>query len=226
MEELELRQYWNIIRKRMKLVVSIPIIALIISGVFSYFVITPKYEASSTLLVNERSSQANNIQISAIDASQALVKTYTQIIKSATVENAVKADLGLNLTAAQLGSMIAVSSPNQSQVIQVSVTSPNVKQAVRIANSVAAVTQHETTKIMHSNNVQILDKATLPANPSPVKPNKKLNLAIALVLGLMVSIGLAFLLEYLDTRIKSEEDVDRYLKLPVLGTIMDYENEV
>jgi len=78
---------------------------------------------------------------------------------------------------------------------------------------------------MDVQNVQIVDKASTPANPSPVKPNKKLNLAIALVLGLLVSVGLAFLLEYLDTRIKTEEDVQRYLELPVLGSIAEHGEE-
>lgn len=225
MEELELRQYWLIIRKRLKLVLAIPIIALIVSGALSFWYLTPQYQSSTTLLVNQKPTN-QSMQYQDIMTSQALVKTYTQIIKSRTIEDAVISDLNLNMTAGQLDKMVSVSSPDQSQVIQVSVTSPDVHMSASIANSLASVFQQKAVTLMDVKNVQIVDKATVPTNPSPVKPNKKLNMAIALVLGLMVSIGVAFLLEYLDTRIKSEEDIQRYLELPVLGTIVDFEGEV
>ena len=66
-------------------------------------------------------------------------------------------------------------------------------------------------------NIQTMDKALVPQNP--VSPNKKLNIAIALFLGLMVSVGIVFLLEYLDNTIKTENDVEKYLHLPILGII-------
>lgn len=224
MEELELRQYWQIIRKRIRLVLGIPIIAVIVAAVVSLWVMTPQYQASTTLLVNQTVSQAN-MQYQDIQTSEALINTYTQLIKSNTIENTVISNLGLKMSSEQLSGMISVSSPDQSQVIELTVTSPNIHQAVTIANNLASVFQTKATQIMEVKNVQVVDKAAVPANPSPVKPNKKLNVAIALVLGLMVSIGLAFLLEYLDTRIKTEEDVRRYLALPVLGSIGDYEGE-
>lgn len=65
--------------------------------------------------------------------------------------------------------------------------------------------------------VSVVSAAAVPKNP--VKPNKKLNMAIALVLGLMVFSLLAFLLEYLDNTIKTPDDVMRELELPVLGVI-------
>ena len=222
MEELELREYWHIIRKRWLLVVLIPVIAVIISGVLSFFVIKPQYQATTTLLVNQKISNNTALQQD-IAASQALVNTYTNIIKSENIESTVIANLHLHMTPAQVNSMVSVSSPNQSQVIQVDVTSPSYNEAMQIANGLASVFQQKAQVLMNVQNVQIIDKALQQANPHPVKPNKKLNLAIALILGLMVSIGLAFLLEYLDNRIRSEDDVRRYLNLPVLGTVMDFE---
>lgn len=222
MEELELREYWHIIRKRWLLVVLIPIIAVIISGVLSFFVIKPEYQATTTLLVNQKISNNTALQQD-IAASQALVNTYTNIIKSENIESTVISNLHLHMTPAQVNGMVSVSSPNQSQVIQVDVTSPSYNEAMQIANGLASVFQQKAQVLMNVQNVQIIDKALQQVSPHPVKPNKKLNLAIALILGLMVSIGLAFLLEYLDNRIRSEDDVRRYLNLPVLGTVMDFE---
>ncbi|ACA60164.1 GumC family protein [Candidatus Desulforudis audaxviator] len=66
-------------------------------------------------------------------------------------------------------------------------------------------------------SVVVVSPANTPT--TPVKPNKKLNMAVALVLGLMVFVGLAFVLEHLDYTIKNPEDVERHLELPVLGVV-------
>lgn len=70
---------------------------------------------------------------------------------------------------------------------------------------------------MGGTTINIASPALVPANP--VKPNKQLNMAVALVLGLMVAVGLAFLLEFMDSTIKNAEDVEKHLGLPVIGTI-------
>lgn len=225
MEEIELRQYWQIIRRRWILVISIPIIAMIVSGVLSFYVIQPQYAADTTLLVNQKPSDTQGvIPYSDIQANQALVNTYSAIIKSASVENEVIQQLHLPYSTGALDGMISVSSPTQSQVIDVKVTDKSEAEAVNIANTLASDFQSKAATLMNVENVQIVDKAIAPANPAPVKPNKKLNLAIALILGLLVSVGLAFLLEYLDNRIRSEEDAQRLLNLPVLGVVAEYES--
>jgi capsular polysaccharide biosynthesis protein len=224
MEELELRQYWNILRKRWILVISIPIIAAIVSALLSFFVLRPQYEADTTLLVNQKADTNPSLQYDTIMANQALVSTYSNIIKSRTIEQAVIDNLNLPYTVKQLDAMITVSSPNQSQVIDVKVVDGSQAEAARIANALASVFQSKAESLMDVKNVQVVDPAEVVSNPVPVKPNKKLNVAIAFILGLMVSVGLAFLLEYLDNRLRTEEDVKRYLGLPVLGAIVDYED--
>ena len=54
---------------------------------------------------------------------------------------------------------------------------------------------------------------------SPVSPNVTLNLVLGAVVGMIFGIGIAFFLEYLDTSVKSLEDVERYLQVPVLAVI-------
>jgi capsular exopolysaccharide synthesis family protein len=65
--------------------------------------------------------------------------------------------------------------------------------------------------------VEIVDTAV--ANPRPAKPNKPLNIALGIIIGLVVGVGLAFFIEYLDTSVKTIDDVERSLQCPVLGVI-------
>ena len=74
-----------------------------------------------------------------------------------------------------------------------------------------------------AGNIQIVDQAELPT--SPFKPNKRLNLLLAVVVGLFLGIGLAFFFEYLDNTIKTPEDVEQLIRLPSFGMIPEISYE-
>jgi len=71
------------------------------------------------------------------------------------------------------------------------------------------------TEDMKTGNIRVVDGAEVPKHP--VKPKKKLNILLAIIVGLVMGIGLAFFFEYLDNTIKIPEDVEKYLKIPFLG---------
>ena len=72
-------------------------------------------------------------------------------------------------------------------------------------------------KVPKLGSVDIMERAE--ANPAPVRPNKKLNIGLGVGLGLLIGLGLAFFIEYLDTSVKTIDDVERALQAPVLGVI-------
>jgi len=212
---IDLREYLGIIRRRFWAIVLVTVVAVATSGIISYFFIEPVYSASTSLMVIKKDSPT--IDYSTLLMNQQLVKTYGEIAKSRTVAEHVIADLGLSMTAAELQGSIHVNAVRDTQLIQISVDSTVPAQASLIANAVAKDFIHQVVQIMKVENVQVVDPAIEPT--TPVKPRPKLNMAVAGVLGVMVGVGLAFLLEYLDNTLKTAEDVRRHLDLPVLGTI-------
>jgi capsular polysaccharide biosynthesis protein len=123
------------------------------------------------------------------------------------------------MTTEELNESLTVQSEKNSQVVTISVEDPNPHRAAEIANKTAATFKSEIKGIMNVDNVSVLAKAVVLENQSPVKPQPLLNIAIAIVVGVMLGVGVAFLLEYLDNTLKTEQDIEQSLGLPVLGAI-------
>lgn len=224
-EEIDLRQYWQIISKRWLIVVAIPLLAALTSGIISFFIIKPSYQASTTLIVGKKASEEGQAAAQMLDnnvllANQQLAKTYATIAQSRTVEESVIKDLNLPLTAEKLDKLITVDQVKTTEILEIQVNNTNPELAASIANTMAQEFSKAVIEIKKVDSVSIVDKAEVP--DSPVKPNKKLNILIAFVVGLMASVGLAFLLEHLDNTIKTSNDVEDVLGIPVLGVIPNY----
>jgi len=225
-EKIELRQYWDVLRNRWKLVVVLPLIAALTSGVISFFVIKPVYQASTTLIVGKKAAEAGKDATQMLDnsvllANQQLAKTYATIAQSRTVEQNVIKDLNLPLTVEGLDSLISINPVKTTEILEIQVTNTNSELAASIANSMAQEFSKAVIEIKKVDSVSIVDTAVIP--DKPIKPKKTLNVLIAFVVGLMASVGLVFLLEYLDNTVKTSSDVEKLLGIPVLGIIPNYE---
>jgi capsular polysaccharide biosynthesis protein len=217
-ETISINDIFKTLKKRWKLIMLLTLIAALISGTISYFLLTPVYQSSTQILVNQKQSE-NQLDSTQIRSNIDMINTYSVIIKSPAILEKVIDELELDQSVDQLSQKITINSQENSQVFSLTVQDSNPAKAVEIANTVSSIFQKEIKDIMKVDNVSILAKAEVKENPSPVKPNPILNIAIAVVVGLMAGIALAFLLEYFDNTIKDEDDIERLLDLPLLGSI-------
>ncbi|WP_270606131.1 YveK family protein [Bacillus mobilis] len=224
-ETISLKELFLILKKRLAMILVIAFGAAIVSAIISFFFMTPIYQSSTQILVNQKKQDGTMIQAGEIQTNIQLTNTYKVIIKSPVILDQVNAKLNLNMTAQALTEKINVANEKDSQVISVTAEDKDPKLARDIANVTAEVFKGEVAKIMSVDNVTVLSKAEVGENQSPIKPRPMLNVAIAFIVGLMASVGLAFLLEYLDNTVKKEEDVESLLGLPVLGIVARMDEE-
>lgn len=170
------------------------------------------------MIVNKNeSSESQTMTGDEFNVTQKLAVTYGKIITSRAVLNEVIKDLKLDMEYGELSKSVNVSAVSDTQIISITVQDTNPKKAMDIANAIPKIFTEEAKRITKANGVEVIDKAVLPQ--SPVKPNKVMNVAIATVLGLMIGLFVVFLLEYMDTKIKKPEDIEKHLGLPILGVV-------
>lgn len=218
-ETISLKDLLQTLKKRLYLILTITLLAILVSGVISYFFLTPIYQSSTQLLVNQSKDEQAMYNYNEVQTNLQLINTYNVIIKSPAILDLVIKELKLNMSTGGLNSKISVGSEQNSQVVNITVQDPDAKRAAKIANKTAEVFTREIPQIMNVDNVSILAKAQVGEKQSPIKPKPLQNIAIALVVGLMAGVGLAFLLEYFDNTIKTEQDIEKVLGMPVLGVI-------
>ena len=221
-ETINLREYFFILKKKMWLIGLSAIVCGAISGLVSFYVLEPVYEANTSLIVNKEVENETTQMTTTDDLNyvQKLAITYGEIIKSRTVITSTIEKLKLDMTYEELEDIISVSNVLDTQIIKISVEHKNPVLATKICNAIPQIFTTEVQRIVKASGVEVIDKAIVPEDP--IKPNKILNIAVGIILGLMVSALVIFLKEVFNTSIKEPKDIEEKLGIPVFGVVPKY----
>lgn len=224
MEEqvISLSEIFEALKKRWIMIVAITLTATIISGVLSFFVIDPVYETSTKLFIGKEESDDVAYNSSDIQMYQKLLQTYAQAIKTKDLVGRAIESLAYDLEASSVVEKLTVTPVTDTQILQIKYQSKDSQEAVDVLKNITTEFITTAKELVPNGNVTVIEEVELPENP--VSPNKKINIAIAFLLGLMVSVGLVFLLEYLDNTYKNKDQLEKDLGIPVLGAIPDFES--
>lgn len=219
MEEINLKELLNYFKSKIGLIVLVLFCVITVGNSFTILTRVPMYQSTTKIvLVSENVNQSDQA------LNRNLVGTYSEIIKSRTVLSNVINNLGIDESVAELSSNITVTSVTNTEVIIITVANDNSEDAKLIADETAEVFMKEIQKIYKLNNVSVIDKAqesTEPFNVNYIKDN-----LIYIALGLILGFGIAFVMYYFDTTIKTSNEIEDKLGENVLGTVPKEESAV
>lgn len=222
-ETISLKEIFEILRKHLTTILVCMFVGIGLAGVVTFFLITPQYSSRAQMIVTLPQSESGTGNLNDINYNLQMLNTYKDIIKEGDalaleVQQRLADDYNIQLTPGAIKSTLQVTQSQNSQMFSISATSDQSIDSERIANTAAEVFQ-ETVKDVLTNvdKITIVSRAT--ASSSPVSPNNKLNIAIGLTLGLMVGVGLAFLMQMLDRTVKDSKFVTDNLEFTILGTV-------
>lgn len=225
MEEqvISISEIFEALKKRWILIVSITLVATLISGILSFLVIKPTYETSTKVFIGKEENNLEGYNSNDIQMYQKLLQTYAETIKTNEVVQAAINNTGADLTVKDVKASLTVTPVSDTQILQIKYQNNDPKLAKEILENITNEFIILSKELVPNGNVRVIEAVQLPEDP--VAPNKKMNIAIAFLLGLMVSVGLVFLLEYLDNTFKNKENLERELDIPVLGVIPSIDEE-
>ena len=217
--EIDLLLIMKVIMRKWILISLITIFTAILAGGYAYTMLEDVYVADSSMIVQVTSS--GDSEYTNLLTGQRLVDTYSEIAQSNRVLEELKTNLDLDYTNSDLRGMISVSSVNDTLIINLNVESTDPILATNIANELVTIVKQLSTEFDGLEEVEVLDTALIPTVPSG--PNRMLYIAVGILLGGMIGVGLVLGFEFLDKNIKTGKDVENILGLRLLGLIPDYD---
>ena len=230
MEEIDLKELFEIFWHKKAQIILIVLIFMVIGVIYSVGFVTPMYSSSTTLVLagtassTEEQSQ-NTITTADLSINSQLVSTYSELVKRNNILGQVISNLGINIDAEELRKNVQVTSVEDTELIEITVSNENPEYAAKIANEIAKVFEEKIAKeIYNINNVHIVDEAVVEAEPSNVNHLK--NIVIFAFIGAVVAVMYVLIANMLDTTVKTQEDIEKSIKIPVLASIPMYDMDM
>ena len=221
MEEIDLKELLDFIKGKVSILISITVGVCLIGCIYGLFIQKPMYKSDTTVILGGNESATNtSITQSDIAINKNLVDTYAQIVKSRRVLMQVIQELNLDMAYETLYGKINVTAVNNTEIIRITVVDRDAKLAKNIANVTANYFSKEVVELYNMNNVNILDDAIEATGPYNINVIKQV--AIYLIAGFVLGAGILFIIFYFDRTIKSVEQVEQKIKLPILGSVQQY----
>ena len=215
-ESISLQELLQILKKRFVIIIILAVIGTTTSGVFAHFFVTPIYQTSTQLVVS-RASNEPIVTGSEITVINHMMNTFNDILLSPAILNQVIEALNLEESASSLRGRMEARNAANSLVITLTVQHETPALASDIANKTAEIFSYDLPELFGFDNVGILATAEIPRNP--ISPRLMMNVGLGFVVGVISGLFLAFLLEFLDKTVKTEQEVQKLIDIPVLGMI-------
>lgn len=220
---MELQDYLAVVRKRWVSIVVLTMLALS-AAVAASVLTTPLYVATTQVFVSVQGGSSTTELLQGSNFTRQQVTSYTNLATSPLVLGPVIDDMGLDMRAESLATRVTAASPLNTSLINLSVTNENPAIAAALADAIAAeftdvISELETPAAGGPSAVKISVVRDASAPTAPSSPNLKLNVALGLLVGLALGVGVAILREVLDTRVRDEADIAKVTATSVIGTI-------
>lgn len=213
--EIDLAELFLRLLDKWYIIVAAALVGTLISGVWTFFFVTPQYEATTKLYILNPEDSA--INLSSLQLGTQLANDYTHVFSNWHVHEMVAEKLDLDYSYKAMERMVRVNNPSSTRLIEITVTSPDPQEAQLMANTYGTVAREFIAKVMKTVEPSVFQEARLPV--SPVSPSKARNLILGFLIGAILAVGVITVLFVLDDKVRTSDDITKLLGLPTLGVV-------
>ncbi len=221
---MSLTDIWNIIKRNAAFIIVITLICAVGSFFITRYFIPKSYTSSIQLYVDTSTDSENKTNYNILSEqtyAQNLVNTYIKMLNTNTFYTELSEHINNKYTAKQLSEMISFSSDEKTEIFDAKVTSSSPNDSKLIADAVGEIAPEAISRLKSKATLKIVDYAQLPTVPS--SPSEKKNVIIALIAGLVISVGISLLRAFLDKKMRYNEDLTMIGDIPILAAIPKFD---
>ena len=224
--EIDLLVLMRILWQRILLILLAAIFMASLFGVLTKFFIAPTYQSGFTAFINNKNEAGQQTTVTNADtsAAESLANTYAEILHSRPVLEAAAKLNKMNLSYRELDSMVATKIQANTQLVNVTVTAESPDDAYYLAKTISEISPDYVSDIVEGSSMKIVSKPV--KNLQKVGPSVSKNCMIGGFLGMLLAMAIVVVIEVMDTRIKSAEELEEAYGYSVVGSIPSFEGSV
>lgn len=215
-ETIDLSELFRAVLKYFKSIIVLCILFAVVGFFGTKLLIAPTYTASTSIYLTPQISESGSLDYNSQMANSKLVTNAVNLLTQNNIMSEVAKDVGLE-SAEKVKDVVSVSNESNTEIITISATTTDPKLSKDIANDTVTTFIKTMQKNLNVRNIEVVDKAKLSYVPSG--PNVKKNTMIAGLMGLVIGVGYAVLRFLLDNRLRTKEEAEKYLGIPVFCEI-------
>ena len=214
--EIDLGELFKVLKKNILLVLVISVLCAAIGLVSSMFLINKKYSSEATIYITPKVTEQGTIDYNSIQTNSRMVNNYMEILKGETILAKVADQVGMESYEEVLNTL-TVSNPENTELISVSSETTDSELSQQIVSLVISTFTEDMMDILNLNNVTIINDAKV--NENPVSPSVSRYTILGFAVGLVISCGYVFITFLFDKRLRTREEAENFLGVPVLATV-------
>ena len=218
---IDLMELFSALWAKKTIIILSAVFMALVAFVGTKMFVTPKYTSVTKLFVMTKNDDTSaSATYTDLQTGSMLTKDYMELVKSRPVLEKTISKLKLDVEPEELAEMITTETPTDTRIMSISVTDDDPKEAKQIADTLRKAVSVQITEIMNADSVNTVEEGNLPTSPS--SPNLKKNMMLGALLGALIVCAIVVLRMLTDTTLKTVDDIDRYLHLPVLAAVPYY----
>ena len=208
---MTLLELFQLLKKHLKLVITLPVVCAIAMGIVSFVAMDNTYTATTSMYILAKTDDSGQMSYNDLSASQMLSNDIATLLDSDSVKSGAAKELGLT----DLDDYkVSVSSETTTRVITLSVTGTDAKETAEVAKAIASSVSTVAQNVGAAQSINVIDEAKTPSGPK-----RTLYIAVAFLAGIFIAVAYVVLADMLNTRIRGAEEAEELLGIPVVGRI-------
>lgn len=210
--EIDLLEIFNAIKKYYRVIIILTLFFGVVTGIVTKFFIQPTYSSSATIFLTPTVGVEGNVDYTSLNSNQKLVNNVMSLLTQENIMTEVVKGTELQTTS-EVRDVLSVTNKMDTELVTVTATTHDAK----LSKDIVSITVNTFIDTMQENlnlkNIEIVNKPKL--SYKKVGPSLKKNIAIGAAFGLILGLGYAVLKVLTDNRLKSKDEAEKYLGIPV-----------